>query len=155
MIFQIIGTTNYLAPPKSFDPDASLETVDLNEDDSGLEKFLSEDLLYDVSPLPKDDDDSQLYPNILAKSGSKETLHNELQSLEESALYETATTTAISRIDVSDDERDADENYSSRHVPANLESGCAQNETNDISKSESLYYTPDATIERLSDLEIT
>lgn len=155
MIFKISGTTNYLVPPKSFDPDASLETVDLNEDDSGLEKFLSEDLLYDVSPLPKDEDDSQLYPNILTKSGSKETLNNEIQSLEESALYETATTTVISRIDLSDDERDADENYSSRHVPANLESGCAQNETNDISKSESLYYTPDATIEKLSDLEIT
>ena len=155
MIFQIIGTTNYLAPPKSFDPDASLETVDLNEDDSGLEKFLSEDLLYDVSPLPRDDDDNQLYPNILTKSGSKETLHNELQSLEESALYQTATTSAISRIDLSDDERDVDENCSSGHVPSNLESGYVQNETNDISKSESLYYTPDATIERLSDLEIT
>ena len=52
----IKGTTNHLAPPKSFDPDASLETVDLNEDDSGLEKFLSEDLLDDASPLPKDDE---------------------------------------------------------------------------------------------------
>ena len=155
MIFRFSGTTNYLAPPKSFDPDASLETVDLNEDDSGLEKFLSEDLLYDVSPLPKDDDDNQLYPNILAKSGSKETLRNELQSLEESALYETATTTAISRIDLSDDERDADENCSSSHVLSNQESGYAQIETNDISKSESLYYTPDGTTERLSDLEIT
>lgn len=129
--------------------------MDLNEDESGLEKFLSEDLLYDASPLPKDDDDSQLYPNILTKSRSKETLHNELQSLEESALYEIATTTTISRIDLSDDERDADENCSLNHLPSNLESGCAQNETNDISKSESLYYTPDATIERLSDLEIT
>ena len=48
--FYPIGATNRLAPPKALDPDASLETVDLNEDDTGLEKFLSDDLLYDVSP---------------------------------------------------------------------------------------------------------
>lgn len=78
-------SNNFLRPPPtSFDPDASLETVDLNDDlaadDGNLEKFLNEDdeehderahrihheqallnndLLYDVSPLPKDDDDEE------------------------------------------------------------------------------------------------
>ncbi len=50
--------------PKRHDPDASLETVDLNEDDDDLggddkqtlEAFLADDIP-SVSPLPKDDED--------------------------------------------------------------------------------------------------
>ena len=98
------GSTNRLAPPKSFDPDASLETVDLNEDDTGLEKFLSDDLLYDVSPLPKDDEDKLPRLTSLKKEGSRETLQNEIQSLEESALYDTSRNPIIQTQEFSSDE---------------------------------------------------
>ena len=59
------SSSNFLKPPKPVDPDASLETVDLNDDETGLEKFLNEDLLYDVSPLPKDEDKSMKQPEHL------------------------------------------------------------------------------------------
>ena len=147
------GSSNRLAPPKSFDPDASLETVDLNEDESGLEKFLSEDLLYDVSPLPKDDDDNPYPLNILTKDGSRETLHNEMQTLEESALHDTSTNPIILTTD--DDDKSA--NHKQQHsnaVLSSLENSQPQADNNAVSRSESLYYTPDDTLEKLSDLTL-
>jgi len=154
--YRVSGSTNRLAPPKSFDPDASLETVDLNEDESGLEKFLSEDLLYDVSPLPKDDDDNLSPLNILTKQGSRETLHNEIQTLEESALHETSSNPIIRTTDQSSDDEYIDD-HKEQHANAvlsTLEKSQPQIENNAVSVSESLYYTPDDTLEELSDLSI-
>ena len=150
------GSSNRLAPPKSFDPDASLETVDLNEDESGLERFLSEDLLYDVSPLPKDDDDNLCNLNIIPKEGSRETLHNEMQTLEESALYDTSTNPIILTTDLLSD-HDGNDDCKEQHssaVLSSLEQNQPQVENNAVSRSESLYYTPDDTLEELSDLTI-
>lgn len=54
--------------PTRHDPDASLESVDLDDPDpdgNTLEAFLNEpDVLYDVSPLPKDDTPIQKLENI-------------------------------------------------------------------------------------------
>ena len=152
----IKGTTNHLAPPKSFDPDASLETVDLNEDDSGLEKFLSEDLLDDASPLPKDDEEGNL-PSLNKfrnKEKSRETSHNEsLQTLEEKETFTGYITNA--RTDwSSDDEQETKEHLDSDRVLSTLEIGEAEIETVAVSRSESLYYTPDDTLETLSELTI-
>ena len=61
---------NRLQVPHRHDPDASLESVDLDEDpDEGathtLEAFLNEpDALYDVSPLPRDETPLQKSENI-------------------------------------------------------------------------------------------
>ena len=44
--------------PARHDPDASLETVDLSDNEAAaanLEAFLGADHLYDVSPLPRDE----------------------------------------------------------------------------------------------------
>ncbi len=49
--------------PNRHDPDASLETVDLNEDESGLETFLANEDVYDVSPLPRDEDGNASTPD--------------------------------------------------------------------------------------------
>lgn len=149
------GTTNRLAPPKSFDPDASLETVDLNEDDTGLEKFLSDDLLYDVSPLPKDDEDKLPRLTSLKKEGSRETLQNEIQSLEESALYDTSRNPIIHTEEISSDEEICGETQLNPELAnSNSNQGNLQAENSIVSRSESLYYTPDDTLEKLSDLSI-
>ena len=151
----MIGTTNRLAPPKSFDPDASLETVDLNEDDTGLEKFLSDDLLYDVSPLPKDDEDKLPRLTSLKKEGSRETLQNEIQSLEESALYDTSRNPIIHTEEISSDEEICGETrLNPELVNSNSNQGNLQAENSIVSRSESLYYPPDDTLEKLSDLSI-
>lgn len=131
--------------------------MDLNEDESGLEKFLSDDLLYDVSPLPKDDDEDKLPRLTLSKKeGSRETLHNEIQSLEESALSDTSRNPIIIQTeDFSSDEEICDEKkVDSELVLNNLNQGQLETENNAVSRSESLYYTPDDTLEKLSDLSI-
>ena len=131
--------------------------MDLNEDESGLEKFLSDDLLYDVSPLPKDDDEDKLPRLTLSKKeGSRETLHNEIQSLEESALCDTSRNPIIIQTeDFSSDEEICDEKkVDSELVLNNLNQGQLETENNAVSRSESLYYTPDDTLEKLSDLSI-
>ena len=131
--------------------------MDLNEDESGLEKFLSDDLLYDVSPLPKDDDEDKLPRLTLSKKeGSRETLHNEIQSLEESALCDTSRNPIIIQTeDFSSDEEICDEKkVDSELVLNNLNQGQPEPENNAVSRSESLYYTPDDTLEKLSDLSI-
>ena len=131
--------------------------MDLNEDESGLEKFLSDDLLYDVSPLPKDDDEDKLPRLTLSKKeGSRETLHNEIQSLEESALSDTSRNPIIIQTeDFSSDEEICDEKkVDSELVLNNLKEGQLETENNAVSRSESLYYTPDDTLEKLSDLSI-
>ena len=149
----LIGSTNRLAPPKAFDPDASLETVDLNEDETGLEKFLSDDLLYDVSPLPKDDEDKLPRLTSLKKEGSRETLQNEIQSLEESALYDTSRIPIIQTHEFSSDEEICQE-IDSEILIDNRNQAQLQSDNNVVSRSESLYYTPDDTLEKLSDLSI-
>ena len=130
--------------------------MDLNEDESGLERFLSEDLLYDVSPLPKDDEDDNLcHLNLIPKEGSRETLHNEMQSLEESALYDDTSTNPIiltTTDSLSDD--DNDDRRKKQQSSAVLAKSEPQVENNAVSRSESLYYTPDDTLEELSDLTI-
>ena len=139
------------------DPDASLETVDLNEDDTGLEKFLSDDLLYDVSPLPKDDEDKLPRLTLSKKEGSRETLHNEIQSLEESALCDTSRNPIIIQTEeFSSDEEICDEKkYDPEILLSNINQGTkTETENNAVSRSESLYYTPDDTLEKLSDLSI-
>ena len=131
--------------------------MDLNEDESGLEKFLSDDLLYDVSPLPKDDDEDKLPRLTLSKKeGSRETLHNEIQSLEESALCDTSRNPIIIQTeDFSSDEEICDEKkVDSELVLNNQNQGQLETENNAVSRSESLYYTPDDTLEKLSDLSI-
>ena len=48
----------WLKVPARHDPDASLETVDLSDNEAAaanLEAFLGADHLYDVSPLPRDE----------------------------------------------------------------------------------------------------
>ena len=50
-----------LAVPPRHDPDNSLETVDLDEDEGDLESFLE-----DVSPLPKDSINASPIPNALS-----------------------------------------------------------------------------------------
>ena len=52
-----------LAVPPRHDPDNSLETVDLDEDEGGLESFLE-----DVSPLPKDSINASPIPNALSSA---------------------------------------------------------------------------------------
>merc|ERR1712010_280882 len=63
--YQSSSASGRLQVPARHDPDASLESVDLGDTDEGtmqnLEAFLNEginsnDALYDVSPLPKDED---------------------------------------------------------------------------------------------------
>ena len=47
-----------ISVPARHDPDASLETVDLSDNEAAaanLEAFLGADHLYDVSPLPRDE----------------------------------------------------------------------------------------------------
>ena len=132
-----------------------METVDLNEDDTGLEKFLSDDLLYDVSPLPKDDEDKIPRLTSMKKDGSRETLQNEIQSLEESALYDTSRNPIIQTQEFSSDEEICQENsHDSEPASTNPNQGLLQTENNAVSRSESLYYTPDDTLEKLSDLSI-
>ena len=147
------GTTRYLAPPKTLDPDASLETVDLNEDDSGLEKFLSEDLLYDISPLPKDDDDNLTPTKLYMREGSRETLHNDTNSLNESALNDRSIPISLQMYSSSDEDKEIDGHDYSKSSN-NTENVQAQLESNVVSRSESIYYTPDDTLERLSDLAL-
>ena len=132
-----------------------METVDLNEDDTGLEKFLSDDLLYDVSPLPKDDEDKLPRLTSLQKEGSRETLQNEIQSLEESALYDTSRNPIIHTEEISSDEEICGETQLNPDiVNSNSNQGNLQAENSIVSRSESLYYTPDDTLEKLSDLSI-
>ena len=111
-------------------------------------------MLYDVSPLPKDDDDNQFPFNKLTKDGSRETLHNEMQTLEESALHDTSTNPIILATDFSSDD-DNNDNRKQQHsnvVLPSLENCQPELESNAVSRSESLYYTPDDTLEKLSDL---
>ena len=97
------------------DPDASLESVDLDDPDpdgNTLEAFLNEpDVLYDVSPLPKDDTPIQKLENI-------------------------ANTPTVSNVD-----------EISPPNPASYASGV-------VSREESMYFTPDATTEKLSEISL-
>ena len=98
------------------DPDASLESVDLDDPDpdgNTLEAFLNEpDVLYDVSPLPKDDTPMQKLENIAN------------------------TPTTVSNVD-----------EISPPNPASYASGV-------VSREESMYFTPDATTEKLSEISL-
>ena len=112
-------------------------------------------MLYDVSPLPKDDDN--LSPlNILTKEGSRDTLHNEVQTLEESALHNTTVNPIIQTSNVSsDDEKSDDEKHKHTNAAVStLGASETQLQSNEVPRSESLYYTPDNTMEKLSDLNI-
>ena len=103
------------------DPDASLESVDLDDPDpdgNTLEAFLNEpDVLYDVSPLPKDDSTPIL------------------QKLEN--ISNTPTTPIVSNVD----------DEISPPNPASYASGV-------VSREESMYFTPDATTEKLSEISL-
>ena len=151
----ITGTSmRYLAPPKALDPDASLETVDLNEDDSGLEKFLSEDILYDMSPLPKDDDDNLTPTQLHMREESRETLRNDTHPLAESASDGRPIPINLQMYSSSDEDKEIDDLGHSKscnemeNVQTQLESNAA------VSRSESIYYTPDNTLEKLSDIAL-
>ena len=101
------------------DPDASLESVDLDDPDpdgNTLEAFLNEpDVLYDVSPLPKDDTTPIL------------------QKLENTSNIPTPTVSNVDEI--------------SPPNPASYASGV-------VSREESMYFTPDATTEKLSEISL-
>eukprot|EP00095_Tigriopus_kingsejongensis_P009370 maker-scaffold732_size105256-snap-gene-0.17 protein:Tk09370 transcript:maker-scaffold732_size105256-snap-gene-0.17-mRNA-1 annotation:"Dysbindin" len=100
-----------LKVPARHDPDASLETVDLDEEeeDTELEAFLE-----DVSPLPRDATPSVLSPSL---------------SVESSVVVSSIPVT----IQVGSDSS-----------PDNAPSGVT-------SRAESIYFTPDTTLERLAD----
>ena len=154
LTFILSGSANYLAPPNFFDPDASLETVDLNEDDSGLERFLSEDLLYDVSPFPKDDEDTLLPLRSDSKEGSRETLQGEIQLAEDCAFNETITNPTALNLPSSLEDEDIEECEHNNKPSFIKEKVDIQAENSVVSRSESIYYTPDNTLERLSDLTL-
>ena len=106
-----------LQVPDRHDPDASLESVDLDDpiDDmnanEALEAFLNEpnvlhsDVLYDVSPLPKDE-------------------------------------TPLKKEDITD------------NPPINVLSVESPYGSGVLSREDSMYYTPDATTEKLSDISL-
>ena len=98
-----------------------MESVDLDDPDpdgNTLEAFLNEpDVLYDVSPLPKDDSTPIL------------------QKLEN--ISNTPTTPTVSNV--------VDE--ISPPNPASYASGV-------VSREESMYFTPDATTEKLSEISL-
>jgi hypothetical protein len=121
----VSGARNNLRVPSRHDPDASLESVDLNDpgdfndpaDFSNLEAFLNEpDALYDVSPLPKDETPLQK---------------------EESAVENIPI-----NINIQDDE------YDDNDTPT------PQELTGAMSRAESLYYTPDITLENMSEINL-
>ena len=93
-----------------------MESVDLDDPDpdgNTLEAFLNEpDVLYDVSPLPKDDTPIQKLENIAN------------------------TPTTVSNVD-----------EISPPNPASYASGV-------VSREESMYFTPDATTEKLSEISL-
>ena len=95
--------------PARHDPDASLETVDLN-DEGNLEAFLGDNDLYDVSPLPRDE-------SARCSDSSDDGGNGP------SGKSENPTTKAA------------------LGVPAG-----------EMSRAESMYYTPDTTLEKLSEL---
>jgi len=105
--------------PSRHDPDASLESVDLDDPDpdgNTLEAFLNEpDVLYDVSPLPKDDTTPIL------------------QKLESTSNIPTPTVSNVDEISPTN--------------PASCASGV-------VSREESMYFTPDATTEKLSEISL-
>ena len=145
----------YLAPPKALDPDASLETVDLNEDDSGLEKFLSEDILYDMSPLPKDDDDNLTPTQLHMREGSRETLHTDTNPLAQIASDDRPIPINLQMYTSSSDEDKEIDDLG--HSKSGNETGNVQTQLQSnavVSRSESIYYTPDNTLERLSDIAL-
>ena len=126
----------------------------MNEDDSGLERFLSEDLLYDVSPLPKDDEDNLSPLKLHTKEGSRETLHNEMQMLDESALDEITNPITLNIYSSSDDEKDVEKQCVNNEDSFTADLVQTQTENNMVSRSESIYYTPDNTLEKLSDVTL-
>ena len=95
------------AVPARHDPDASLETVDLN-DEGNLEAFLGDNDLYDVSPLPRDE-------SARCSDSSDEGGNGKSKD-------PTAAKAAL-------------------EVPGG-----------EMSRAESMYYTPDTTLEKLSEL---
>lgn len=113
-----------LEVPSQNDPDASLESVDLDdpEDDEDatktLEAFLNEpDAIYDVSPLPKDE-----------------------------VPIQKDDTTVVPPCDVPINIMEASSSSGS--------SPKAEDESALASVAESLYYTPDATTDLLSDISL-
>jgi len=117
---------NLQVPPRH-DPDASLESVDLDDPDEGtmqnLEAFLndniSKDALYDVSPLPKDE--IPLHKSASSGLGDLEVPINVLE------------TEDISPADT---------------VTPSLDANSS------ISRADSFYYTPDITTEKLSEVSL-
>ena len=126
MIRNFILTGNLQVPPRH-DPDASLESVDLDDPDEGtmqnLEAFLndniSKDALYDVSPLPKDE--IPLHKSASSGLGDLEVPINVLE------------TEDISPADT---------------VTPSLDANSS------ISRADSFYYTPDITTEKLSEVSL-
>jgi len=124
----ISGSGGHLQVPLRHDPDASLESVDLDEPDletaHNLEAFLNEnvntnDALYDVSPLPKDE-----IPVHKSTSGLVANLEVPINVIEAEDLSPTDTVTP----------------------PLDANSS--------ISRADSLYYTPDITTEKLSEVSL-
>lgn len=97
---------NRLQVPLRHDPDASLESVDLDDPE---EKVL-ESFLYDVSPLPRDETPLQKVDELVP-----------INIIQDSSPTDTVT-------------------------PPLLERGA--------SRAESLYYTPDHTAEKLSEISL-
>lgn len=100
-------SSSSLQVPARHDPDASLESVDLDDpEDLKLEKFLNDDV-YDVSPLPKDE-------------------------------------TPVLKVDADD--------ISDNQVPINIIPDSPT--TAATSRAESMYFTPDATTDKLSEISL-
>ena len=110
-------------------------------------------MLDDASPLPKDDEGNLPSLNkFLNKEKSRETSHNEsLQTLEEKETFTSYITNAGTDWS-SDDEHETKEHLDSDRVLSTLEIDEAEIETVAVSRSESLYYTPDDTLETLSEI---
>jgi len=154
------AASNFLRLPIPLhDPDASLETVDLNDDpnDQTLEKFLrDEDLLYDVSPLPKDDDSSNqtlLDEEIDNSCSLKENLQSELvtTTLGGAAAPTLITNTQKVKTDCNNTPLQNKERKNSA-IPTPLPIPTVTM-TSSESVAESLYFTPDTSAnEKLSEL---
>ena len=119
----------HLQVPLRHDPDASLESVDLDEPDlettHNLEAFLNDnintnDALYDVSPLPKDE-----IPLHKSTSGLG-NLEVPINVLETEAEDISPTETVTPPLDAN----------------------------SSLSRADSLYYTPDITTEKLSEVSL-
>jgi len=134
------GGGQFLRLPKTLhDQDASLETIDLNDDpnDQTLERFLrEEDALYDLSPLPRDPSKN----NLDSVEGSAF-----LEETEEGLQGESATSSKAYQRNSIEESTPALEVQTSLSVPV-------VTMTSSESVAESLYFTPETSVtEKLSE----